>query len=112
MFRLDPAVTVMVRSHVLKPAFSIAILWSPGPMFTIEGVLPTYFPSTVMSAPPGSDRIDTGRRWVSAGGSVGSGAGDEPSCGADDDWSSVSVLAAGPSATSRSPSTYAVKTVP
>src|SRR5216684_7411358 len=54
-----PTLTVKVLSQVLKPAFSNFILWSPAASFRVEGVLPMYFSSTVMSAPSGVDLTST-----------------------------------------------------
>jgi len=50
-----PEANVTVRRQDLKPGFSTEIMWSPGASFSVEGVLPTYLPSTVTSAPWGVD---------------------------------------------------------
>lgn len=54
-----PELTLKVLSHVLKPDFSSLILWSPAASFNVEGVLPIYLPSTVISAPSGFDFTST-----------------------------------------------------
>jgi hypothetical protein len=58
-FKVLAGPTVRVRCHDLKPDFSINIVWSPGPSFTVDGVLPANLPSIVMSAPSGVDLIVT-----------------------------------------------------
>ncbi len=54
-----PALTVKVLSQGLKPGFSSLILWSPAASLSVEGVLPMYFSSTVMSAASGVDFTST-----------------------------------------------------
>ncbi len=56
---LPPGLTVRVRRQGLKPVFSIEMACSPGAIRTVDAVLPTYFPSTVISAPSGVDLIIT-----------------------------------------------------
>src|SRR5229473_157721 len=54
-----PVPTANVLSQALKPDFSSLILWSPGASLSVEGVLPMYLSSTVMSAPSGVDFTST-----------------------------------------------------
>jgi hypothetical protein len=49
----DPAATVKSRFHGANPGSKIATACAPMPTLKTEGVLPTYFPSTVISAPDG-----------------------------------------------------------
>src|SRR5216684_5338641 len=58
-FAFPPAPTANVLSQTLKPDFSSLILWSPGASLSVEGVLPMYLSSTVMSAPSGVDFTST-----------------------------------------------------
>src|SRR6267143_3755077 len=58
-FAVPPTPTANVLSQTLKPDFSSLILWSPGASFSVDGVLPTYLSSTVMSAPSGVDFTST-----------------------------------------------------
>src|SRR5260370_37387029 len=58
-FAVPPAPTANVLSQALKPDFSSLILWSPGASLSVEGVLPMYLSSTVMSAPSGVDFTST-----------------------------------------------------
>src|SRR5713226_5267932 len=58
-FAFPPAPTANVLSQALKPDFSSLILWSPGASLSVEGVLPMYLSSTVMSAPSGVDFTST-----------------------------------------------------
>src|SRR6266851_9801370 len=58
-FAVPPAPTANVLSQTLKPDFSSLILWSPGASLSVEGVLPMYLSSTVMSAPSGVDFTST-----------------------------------------------------
>src|SRR5216684_1855115 len=58
-FAFPPAPTANVLSQTLKPDFSSLILWSPGASLRVEGVLPMYLSSTVMSAPSGVDFTST-----------------------------------------------------
>ena len=55
MLTLPAELTVIVRVQILNPDFSIVIECSPIVNFKVDGVLPTNFPSTVMSAPSGVD---------------------------------------------------------
>src|SRR5271170_1350453 len=54
-----PALSAMVRCQLLKPDDPTEIMWSPGDSFSVEGVLPTNLPSTLMSAPSGMDLTTT-----------------------------------------------------
>src|SRR6267143_2528296 len=58
-FAVPPAPTASVLSQDLKPDFSSLILWSPGESLSVEGVLPTYLSSIVISAPSGVDFTST-----------------------------------------------------
>src|SRR5258708_6119036 len=58
-FAVPPAPTANVLSQTLKPDFSSLILWSPAASLSVEGVLPMYLSSTVMSAPSGVDFTST-----------------------------------------------------
>src|SRR5258707_9381510 len=58
-FAVPPAPTANVLSQALKPDFSSLILWSPGASLSVDGVLPMYLLSTVMSAPSGMDFTST-----------------------------------------------------
>src|SRR5713226_8014208 len=58
-FAFPPAPTANILSQALKPDFSSLILWSPGASFSVDGVLPMYLSSTVMSAPSGVDFTST-----------------------------------------------------
>lgn len=51
----SPLLTVSVFSQDLNPDFSSFTLWSPAAKRRVEGVLPIYFLSTVISAPSGVD---------------------------------------------------------
>src|SRR2546426_6716456 len=54
---VPPLLTVKVLSQGLKPGFSSLILWSPAESRNVDGVLPMYLSSTVISAPSGADLI-------------------------------------------------------
>ena len=57
MLTLPAELTVIARVQTLNPALSMFIVCSPMVNFNVEGVLPTNFPSTMMSAPSGVDLI-------------------------------------------------------
>ena len=52
---LPLALTLIVRCQALNPDFSIRIVWSPGASCKLDVVLPTNFPSIVMSLASGVD---------------------------------------------------------
>jgi hypothetical protein len=49
----DPGDTVRFRVQGTKPDNEKLTAWAPGPRLIMDGVLPTYFPSKVISAPEG-----------------------------------------------------------
>src|SRR6202034_2428134 len=80
-----PLDTVSFRSQGLNPAFFTESWCSPGATPTVEGVLPTKFPSTSMSAPSGVEDTSNSAAApcsgdtavVSVGPVLGVAAGDE-----------------------------------
>ncbi len=54
-----PVLTLIVRCHGLNPDFSIKTVCSPGERRKVDVVLPTNFPSTVMSHASGVDLTKT-----------------------------------------------------
>jgi hypothetical protein len=88
---LPPSVTVMTRSQSAKVDAWIKTLWLPAVKWIVDGVDPMYLPSTKMSANEGVEDTET----VVAG------------------WTVLVSCPAGPIVEiSRSPSTYALNTVP
>src|SRR6267378_4717881 len=65
-FAVAPAPIANVLSHTLKPDFSNLTLWSPAGSLSVEGVLPIYFSSIVISAPSGLDFTSTEESTESA----------------------------------------------
>jgi hypothetical protein len=85
-----PLDTVIVRSQGLNPAFFTESWCDPAATPTVEGVLPTKFPSISMSAPSGVEDTsnsaaaswsgDTGGASVGAGFGVAAGDAEGTSC--------------------------------